>query len=372
MQFTWRRSTSPLPASFNLASGNGIPLRHIIETARNLIDLSLPLDFGAQPYRHDQVMHLEGNVSKLKLAAQWTPHVDIETGLHKTIEWHKRIRRGRTSKNMSENLDDTKSFALTLRKHAIRMIAAAKASHLGSCLSIADLLANIYGGFLRIDPKSPKWRKRDFFFLSKGHAAAILYAALAEKGFFSIDELQQYCKEGSRLTGHATTGVPGVELSTGSLGHALPVACGVALASKREETKNRAVVILSDGELDEGSNWEAILFAAHHGLDNLIAIVDYNKIQSFGSVEQVMNLEPLAAKWRSFGWSVQEIDGHDHGQIADALGSLPFSAGMPSVIIAHTVKGKGVSFMEDKLAWHYKSPTAEQVEAALHELEGVA
>jgi transketolase len=275
---------------------------------------------------------------------------------------------------MNEVLDGTKTkaFATFLRAHAIRMITAAKASHLGSCLSIADLLANLYGGFLRVNPDLPGWVDRDRLFLSKGHAAAILYAALAKKGFFPVEELQQYCKEGARLTGHVTTGVPGVEFSTGSLGHALPVGCGVALAAKREDKRSRTIVILSDGELDEGSNWEAILFAAHHELDNLIAIVDFNKIQSFGAVEQVLRLEPLADKWRSFGWSVQEINGHDHGQIANALSSLPFSPGMPNVIIAHTVKGKGVSFMEGELAWHYKSPTMEQAEAALRELEDAA
>lgn len=271
--------------------------------------------------------------------------------------------------SLTNNARSPEAFAKQLRIDAVRMVAAAHASHIGGCLSAADLLAHVYGGFLKIDPQSPRWEQRDRFFLSKGHAAAILYAALAECGFFPVVELGSYCKEGSRLTGHVTTSVPGVELSTGSLGHALAVACGVALAAKRSGHQYRAVVLLSDGELDEGSNWEAILFAGHHKLDNLIAIVDYNAIQSFGRVDEVLSLDPLADKFRSFGWTPKEIDGHDHKQISDALKSLPFASGAPSVLIAHTIKGKGIDFMENDLAWHYRSPNAEQLERALRELE---
>lgn len=248
------------------------------------------------------------------------------------------------------------------------MVHKAGASHIGSCLSMADMLAALYGGILNVDPAKPNWPDRDRFILSKGHGAAIVYATLAEAGFFPVDWLDTYCQEGSLLTGHLTHGVPGVELSTGSLGHGLPVGCGLALAGIREDKPYRVFVMLSDGELDEGSNWEAALFAGHHSLDNLVAIIDYNKIQSFGSTREVLDIEPLADKWRSFKWSVKEIDGHDQHQIERALGGTPFTPGSPSVIIAHTVKGKGVSFMEDDLAWHYKSPTVQQLEQALNEL----
>ncbi len=260
------------------------------------------------------------------------------------------------------------AVAQTLRAYAVRMVHRSHASHLGSCLSIADILACLYWNSLRIDPERPDLPERDRFILSKGHAAAIVYAALAERGFFPVKELETYCEFGSRLTGHITRGVPGVELSSGSLGHGLPVGCGIALAAKREELPFRTIVLCSDGELDEGSNWEAILFAPQHNLDNLLLIVDYNKIQSFGRVKDVLDLDPLADKFRAFRWAVREVDGHNMQQLVDTFSEIPFEPGRPSVVIAHTVKGKGVSFMEDDLAWHYKSPTAEQVACALQEL----
>jgi transketolase len=250
------------------------------------------------------------------------------------------------------------------------MVHRAGASHVGSCLSAVDLLAVLYGGALRVDPARPDWPERDRFLQSKGHAAAALYATLAECGFFPVADLDTYSRDGSPLTGHVSHHVPGVELSTGSLGHGLPVGCGMALAGKRGGDSYRVFVLLSDGELDEGSNWEAALFAGHHRLDNLVAVVDYNKIQSFGRVEDVLGLEPLADKWRAFNWAVREVDGHDMGAVQRLLGSVPWEPGRPGVLLAHTIKGKGVSFMEDRLAWHYKTPTAEQLTQALAELAG--
>jgi len=264
---------------------------------------------------------------------------------------------------------EPKELARAIRAHVLRMTHKANASHVGSCLSMADILAVLYGGMLRVDPARPDWADRDRFILSKGHAAAAVYAILAECGFFPKEWLDTYCQDGSRLAGHITHhGVPGVEVSTGSLGHGLSIGCGMALAGKRDGRPYRVFVMLSDGECDEGSTWEAVLFAPHHRLDNLIAIVDYNKIQSFGTVKEVLDLEPLADKWRAFRWAVREIDGHDCEQIEGALTSVPFEPGKPSVIIAHTVKGKGVSFMENQLAWHYKSPDDEQLAQALAEL----
>lgn len=267
------------------------------------------------------------------------------------------------------NIESYKTLATQIRAHALRMVHRARSSHIGTSLSEADLLAVLYGGVLRIDSSRPDWPDRDRFILSKGHGCAAVYAALAEKGFFPKDWLDTYCQDGSCLSGHITHhGVPGVEASTGSLGHGLSIGCGIALAGRHDGRHYRVFVLLSDGECDEGSTWEAALFAPHHRLDNLVAIVDYNKIQSFGTVKEVLDLEPLAGKWQAFGWATREIDGHDLAQIEKALLSVPFESGRPSCIIAHTVKGKGVSFMEGQLAWHYKSPSNEQLSQALAEL----
>jgi transketolase len=265
--------------------------------------------------------------------------------------------------------DRLKALATRVRAHTLRMVHRAKASHVGTCFSMTDLLAVLYGAVLRVDPARPDWPDRDRFLLSKGHGAAAIYATLAECGFFPVERLDGYCGDGSRLGGHITHyGVPGVEMSSGSLGHGLSVACGMALAGKRDEKSYRVFALLSDGECDEGSVWEAVLFAPHHKLDNLVAVVDYNKIQSFGTVKEVLDLEPFADKWRAFGWAVREIDGHDIDQALDALRAVPFEAGRPSCVLAHTVKGKGVSFMEDRLEWHYRSPDAGQLGQALAEL----
>ncbi len=260
-------------------------------------------------------------------------------------------------------------LAKRIRLKTIRMVDAARSSHIGSAFSMADLLAVLYSKILRIDPNRPDWPERDRFILSKGHACAPLYAALAERGFFPAEWLNGFYQDGSRLPGHAThVGVPGVEVSTGSLGHGLPLACGMAIAGKRDGKASRVFALLSDGECDEGSTWEAILFAPHHRLDNLIAIVDYNKIQSLGTVKEVLDLEPFAAKWRAFGWAVQEIDGHNFEQIEQALTNIPSEPGKPTCVIAHTVKGKGVSFMEHKLLWHYRAPDRDEMARALAEL----
>ncbi|MGQ0591422.1 MAG: transketolase [Gammaproteobacteria bacterium] len=263
---------------------------------------------------------------------------------------------------------DSRELARRVRAHALRMVHRANASHIGTCLSMADILAVLYARVLKVDPAKPLWHGRDRFVLSKGHGAAALYAVLAESGFFAVKELENFCQDGTHFAGHVSHHVPGVDFSTGSLGHGLAIGCGIALGGKREIPASRAFVILSDGECDEGSIWEAALFAPQHALDNLVAIVDYNKIQSFGRIAEVLDLEPFADKWRAFRWSVREVDGHDHEAIGAALSSLPFERNRPSLLLAHTVKGKGVSFMEDQLAWHYKSPDADQLIAALREI----
>ncbi len=265
--------------------------------------------------------------------------------------------------------DSTQNLAKKIRTEALKMVARSNASHIGGALSMADLLAVLYSGVLNIRPQDPYWNSRDRFILSKGHSCTSLYATLALKNFFQIEELESYGKDGSQLMSHISHHVPGVEFSTGSLGHGLPFGCGKALAAKRSGKNWRTCVMLSDGELDEGSNWEAILFAPQHKLDNLVAIVDYNKIQSLGSVADVMELDPLADKFRAFRWGVKEIDGHDHDAIHEALSTLPFEVGKPSCLIAHTIKGKGVDFMENKLQWHYSSPKPDQLAEALRQIE---
>jgi transketolase len=266
-------------------------------------------------------------------------------------------------------MTDSAEFAHHIRTRTLQMINRARSSHIGSSFSMADLLAVLYNGILRVDPKRPEWPERDRFILSKGHACAALYVALAECGFFPDSWLDDFYQDGARLAGHAThVGVPGVEISTGSLGHGLPIGCGMALAAKRDQAAYRVFVMLSDGECDEGSNWEAALFAPHHRLDNLVVIIDYNKIQSLGMVKDVLDLEPFADKWRAFGWEVQEIDGHNLQHIERTLTNLPAKSGKPACVIAHTIKGKGVSFMEHNLLWHYRSPNSDEMAGAMTEL----
>jgi len=261
-------------------------------------------------------------------------------------------------------------IARRLRIRVLHMIVAAKSSHIGTAYSAIELLVALYFRVLRIDPARPRADDRDRFILSKGHAAAALYATLMERGFFSEALLAGYYQDGGVLPGHADVhGVPGVEVAAGSLGHGLAIAAGMALAAQRDASDRRVFALLSDGECDEGSIWEAALFAAARGLDNLVAIVDYNKLQGMGFVSDVIGLEPLAAKWEAFGWGVREIDGHDLPQIEATLRDAPFTPGKPSMIIAHTVKGKGVSFMENALLWHYRTPDADEYRAALAELE---
>ncbi len=263
------------------------------------------------------------------------------------------------------------SLAKRIRQNVLQMTHDARSSHVGTSLSMADLLAVLYGGILRVRPEEPDWPARDRFILSKGHGCAGLYAALAERGFFPRAWLENFYQNGSRLAGHATHhGVPGVEVSTGSLGHGLPMACGMAVAGKRGGEDYRVFALLSDGECDEGSVWEAALFASHHKLDHLTVIVDYNKIQSLGAVKDILSLDPFIAKWEAFGWSAREIDGHDTDKIEKAFKEMPFKEGKPSCLIAHTLKGKGVGFMENALLWHYRSPDVEELRRALKELDG--
>jgi transketolase len=260
-------------------------------------------------------------------------------------------------------------MAKKLRRHVITMIAKAGSGHPGGSLSAADIVTSLYFKTMRHDPKNPQWPNRDRFILSKGHAAPILYAALAECGYFPVEELSTLRKLGSRLQGHTDMRLtPGVEMSAGSLGQGLSFGIGVALAGKLDSYDYQVYVLLGDGECDEGQIWEAALFATHHNVDNLTAIVDHNALQLDGRVCDIMGLEPLTDKWRAFNWRVSEIDGHDIKQIVQALRKAKATKGKPTVIIAHTIKGKGVSFMENNVDFHGKSPSAQETELALKEL----
>lgn len=277
-----------------------------------------------------------------------------------TVEWDTRCT--------TIDLHELAELARRIRLDVLNMTSQGGSSHIGAAFSIADLLAVLYGAVLAVDAKCPEAPKRDRFILSKGHAGAAVYAALAETGFFPREWLRDHYQNGSLLSGHVShKGVPGVEFSTGSLGHGLPVATGIALAGLRRKELHHVYVILGDGECDEGANWEAALFAAHHQLRNLTVIIDYNKLQSLGTVAETLGLEPFASKWRSFGWSVTEVDGHD---LSALLKTLPPEAETvrPRCIICHTVKGKGVSFMENSVLWHYRTARGAEYDAALNEL----
>jgi len=263
-----------------------------------------------------------------------------------------------------------REMAKRLRRHVITMTATAGSGHPGGSLSAADIATALYFKAMRHNPQNPQWQDRDRLILSKGHAAPILYATLAESGYFPVPELSTLRRLGSRLQGHTDGNLtPGVEMSAGSLGMGLSFGIGVALAARLDSRDYRTYVLLSDGECDEGQTWEAALAAAHFKLDNLTAIIDYNKIQLSGWTRDIMNLEPFNQKWQAFGWHIIDTDGHDFNQILAALQEARNTKNKPTVIIARTVKGKGVSFMENNVKFHGKAPTTEEAEKALKELE---
>ena len=263
--------------------------------------------------------------------------------------------------------------ALTLRRRLVTTSAEARIPHLGSCLSCVELLVQLYWQELRVDPANPEDPERDRFLLSKGHGAPILFQVLAERGFFPLERLADFGKAGSVFHEHPPKPgyIPGIEAATGSLGHGLPMALGMALAARIQQQPTRCYALLSDGECNEGSIWEAALLAASQKLHTLTAIIDFNKWQATGRSQEVLALDPLAAKWEAFGWHALEIDGHDFAAIAQALDWARAEQDRPSVIVAHTVKGKGVSFMEDDNNWHYRTPNPEELAAALAELEPI-
>jgi transketolase len=265
--------------------------------------------------------------------------------------------------------EQLKKMAAHLRGTVITMCHESKSAHLGSSLSCLDILTAAYWHVLKIDPKNPKDPLRDRFILSKGHAAMALYATLSNRGYFPVEELKTYNQDNGRLAEHPPANIlPGVEAATGSLGHGLPIGIGMAVAGRIKNQQYRVYALLSDGENNEGSVWEAAMFASAQKLDNLCVIVDYNKWQATARSNETLMLAPLADKWRAFGWDAHEIDGHDIGEVARRMQNISNGSGKPVALIAHTIKGKGVSFMEDDNNWHYRAPTADEVVKAHKEL----
>ena len=261
--------------------------------------------------------------------------------------------------------------ARAVRAATVSMAHKGRTSHVASALSCVDILVTLYFHSMRVDPNAPEDPTSDRFILSKGHGCMAWFATLAERGYFPADLLGEYSINGGRLAEHPSPGsVPGVDVATGSLGHGLSIAAGMSLARRIDERPGRTFVVLSDGECNEGSVWEAAMFAARWRLDNLIAIVDYNKWQAMGRSDEVTALAPLADKWRAFGWETTEVDGHDLAALATVLDAVPLATGKPTAIVAHTVKGKGVSFMEGDLEWHYRPPSESDLTRALLEIEG--
>jgi transketolase len=262
-----------------------------------------------------------------------------------------------------------KAMSNLIRKDIVKMVLDAGSGHPGGSLSVADIVSVLFFDVMTHDPSNPCWEGRDRFILSKGHACPAVYAALAEGGYFPREELDTLRKFGSRLQGHPDMcKLPGLEASTGSLGQGLSIASGLALAMKMDGKPNRVYCLMGDGELDEGQIWEAAMTASHFGLDNLCGIVDRNGLQIDGRTDDIKTLEPLADKWRAFGWNVIEIDGHNVTEISGAMHRFRHTHFRPTVLIAHTIKGKGVSFMENQAGWHGKAPSREQAETALMEL----
>ena len=260
--------------------------------------------------------------------------------------------------------------ATQIRLDLLKMIFEANTGHTGGSLSSTDIMTVLHYSIMKIDPSNPDWEERDRFVLSKGHSVESYYCILADMGFFPKEDLKTFCQFGSKLTGHPNNKIPGIEMNTGSLGHGLPVAVGMALTAKIDKKSWRTFVLMGDGELAEGTVWEGAMAASNYNLDNLIAIIDRNRLQMSGDTEDVMKLEPLKKKWEDFGWEVIEVDGNDVEQLEKALSSAPAVKNKPTLFMAYTTKGKGVSYMENEAGWHHKVPTDEQMKQAVKELSG--
>jgi transketolase len=271
-----------------------------------------------------------------------------------------------------DNYLNLKQKAAEIRMELLKMIHNSGMGHTGSSLSNTDILVTLYYQVMNIRPDRPEWEDRDRFILSKGHAVESYYCILADKGFIDKEELKTFCQYKSRLIGHPSNKIPGIEMNTGALGHGLSIAVGMAKAAKMNKKNYRVYTLMGDGEQAEGSIWEAAMAATHFKLDNLIGIVDRNKLQITGNTEEVMALEPLADKWKSFGWEVVKVDGHNYQELISVLTNTPLKEGKPTLVLANTIKGKGVSFIENKPEWHHRVPTTEELNRAIEELTSVS
>jgi len=357
---------------FNVGAGVAQPLHDTIVLVRDLIDPALEIGFGEVPLGPSAVMRLEPDVGRLRHATSWAPRIKLEDGLRTTIAWH----RQRHSMEMAAPSSSTgrpapagsQFDAKVLRHHVLRMAYRGQSVHVACAFSIIEICAVLYSKFLRYNPRDPAWPDRDYLILSKGHGVMAIYACFYEIGWLGDADLDNYFKDGTHLRGLCESDVPGCEVTSGSLGHGLPIACGIAFGLKRKGSDRRVYCIVGDGEMNEGPMWEALLFATHQKLDNLVVIVDANQFQAMGRTEEVLGLEPLPAKLEAFGVRVVECDGHDPAALERALRSLTEPSGKPGAIVARTLKGQGVSFMAGDNRWHYTRLSDEIYARAMAEL----
>ena len=357
---------------FNVGAGIAPPLRDTIALVRDLIDPGLEVGFGEVPLGPSAVMRLEPDVGRLRHATSWEPRISLEDGLRSTIAWH-RERSGMEMAALSSplvrpSLAGSRFDPRVLRRHVLRMAYRGQSVHVACAFSIIEICAVLYSKFLRYDPRDPAWPDRDYLILSKGHGVMAMYACFYEIGWLGDADIDNYFQDGTHLRGLCESDVPGCEVTSGSLGHGLPIACGIALGLKRKGSDRRVYCIVGDGEMNEGPMWEALLFAAHQKLDNLIVIVDANQFQAMGRTEEVLELEPLPAKLEAFGCRVLESDGHAPAALERALTSLTETSGKPGAIVARTLKGYGVSFMAGDNRWHYTRLSDEIYARAVAEL----
>ncbi len=353
---------------YNVGTGEQRTLEEAAEIIALNTGFKKKLVWGSMKGRSFDTTNWRADISHTEQQLGWKAKTSLEEGIKKDVAWFRKNLRLYTEV-VDKNVENLKKKALEARKIILTCSAQARLEHIGSAFSEIDILVALYSGILNVSSKQPNNPLRDRFVLSKGHGALGLYAVLYQQGFISKKDIANYGKNGSNLAGHPVyKSAPGIEMSTGSLGHGLNVGTGFALGAKLSKKKWRTFVMVSDGECDEGSTWEAIFFAAHHKLDNLTVIVDYNKIQSLGATKDVLNMEPFAEKWKNAGWEVQEIDGHNFKEILCALSNVPKQEGKPTVIIAHTVKGKGWKGMENTVDSHYKLVNAEDLKGIISSL----
>jgi transketolase len=351
---------------FNVGFGEQKRIRDIAETVAEISSGNARISYGEGLGRSFDSYTWVADISKIEETFGWSPKHSLHDGLAKSIEWF----RKNLHFYVEEGTDSLKKRANEMRLEIARLLEKTYGSHIGGDYSVLDILNALYFKILNVNPENPKMKERDKVILSKGHNSLALYNVLCRRGFFSNEILQGYCQNGSDLEGHVNYGIPGVEVSSGSLGHGLAIGIGMAIANKNDKNPGRIFVVMGDGECNEGSIWEAAILGSRLKLDNLTVIVDANSFQGIDTTKEVYGSEKkLIEMWKATGFEVKEIDGHDYQEIIKTLENVPFQKEKPSLIFAHTIKGKGVSFMEDKLEWHYKSPNKEQLKIIEEELD---